>query len=44
MCRRNEDDARLSPEDEAKVRSVLEYHPKAEEKMGSGIDYIKVVN
>jgi len=42
VFRRNADDARLNPDDEAKVRSLLEYHPRAEEKKGSGIDYIKV--
>ncbi|KAG0597883.1 hypothetical protein M758_12G027800 [Ceratodon purpureus] len=33
---------RLSPEDEVKVRSVFQYHPKAEEKAGPGIDYVKI--
>lgn len=41
--RRNADDARLKPEDEEKVRSVLVHHPAATEKMGSGIDHIKVM-
>ncbi|KAG0597885.1 hypothetical protein M758_12G027900 [Ceratodon purpureus] len=36
------DDAHLNPEDEAKVRDLLEYHPNAEKKRGSGIDFIKI--
>lgn len=43
MYRTYADDAHLNPEDEAKVRDLLEYHPNAQEKTGSGIDFIKVV-
>lgn len=38
------DEDHLNPDDEAKVRDLLEYHPKAEEKIGSGIDFIKVIH
>ena len=41
-CRMYKSGDRLSPEDEVKVRSVFQYHPKAEEKAGPGIDYVKV--
>ena len=33
---------KLGEEDEAKVRALLEYHPKYAEKMGCGIEHIKV--
>lgn len=42
VCRMYQSGDRLSLEDEVKVRSIFQYHPKAEEKTGPGIDYIKV--
>ncbi|XP_024387096.1 uncharacterized protein [Physcomitrium patens] len=40
---RYEDNARVSEEDEKTMRRLLQHHPKSEEKIGCGIDYIKCV-
>lgn len=40
--RNNQDNVKLGEEDEAKVRALLKYHPQYTEKMGCGIEHIKV--
>lgn len=42
-CRPFKNGARVAPEDEVVVRDVLKYHPKCDEKVGPGIDHIKVM-